>query len=265
MSGRAENGFAGRALITGASSGIGREIARICARHGHDLVINARDATRLRELAGELEEQHGVNVRVLPKDLSRESAPDEIYQTLQEDGLEIDILVNNAGFDVLGPFHRTPGEKERAMIQVNLVALTKLTRLFLPAMVERESGRIMNIGSIGSYIPSPLNAIYSATKAYVLSFSEAISMELKGTGVTVTTLCPGVTRTEFHDRADMEDIRLLRFGRMDAEAVAEQGYRAMMQGKRTKIPGLMAKFQVLLGRFAPRSLLLRMGKFMLEG
>ena len=254
----------GAALITGASSGIGKALARVCARHGHDLVINARNEERLRELATELENEFGIQVHVLPKDLSVESAPEEIYNALQEENITINILINNAGFDVHGKFHNTPGDQERQMIQVNLVALTKLTKLCLPAMVERGSGRILNIGSTGSFIPSPLNAIYSATKAYVLSFSEAISMELRGTGVTVTALCPGATRTEFHDRADMEEIRLLKFGRMSAETVAEKGYRAMMDGKRVEVPGFLNKLQAFLPRITPRSILLRSAQFVLK-
>ena len=174
------------------------------------------------------------------------------------------MLVNNAGVDVYGNFHETDMAKELEMIQLNLVSLTQLTKLLLPEMRKRGYGKILNLGSTGSFIPSPLNAVYSATKAYVLSFSEAIAEELQGSGVTVTVLCPGATRTEFQKRANMENIRLLRYGVMDAADVAEIGYRAMMAGRRVVVPGLFNKVQILLARLLPTSTMTKLAKAMLK-
>ena len=242
---------AGNALVTGASSGIGRELAELLARDGHDLVLVARDKARLDQSAEELAKRHGVAVRVLPKDLSVDSSPAEIYDDLSRAGVEVGILVNNAGFDVYGDFADTDMDAERRMIQVNVVALTSLTKLFLPGMKARKFGRILNVGSTASFIPCPLNAVYSSTKAYVRSFSAALAEELTGTGVTVTVLCPGVTRTEFFQRAKMGEIHLLSFGMMDARRAAEAGFRAMTAGRRTVIPGILNNLMVLLVRFSP--------------
>ena len=239
------------ALVTGASSGIGYELAGFLARDGHDLVLVARDKTRLDRLAEDLRAQCGVTVRVIPKDLSIDSAPGEIFDELKRDGVAIGVLVNNAGFDVYGNFSETDTDEERRMIQVNVVALTRMTKLFLRGMKDRGYGRILNVGSIASFIPTPLNAVYAATKAYVRSFSLAVAEELEGSGVTVTVLCPGVTRTEFFKRANMEESRLLKFGMMDARTVAEAGYRAMMSGRRAVVPGLLNKLLVILTHVLP--------------
>ncbi|NIM05510.1 MAG: SDR family NAD(P)-dependent oxidoreductase, partial [Armatimonadetes bacterium] len=197
------------ALVTGASSGIGYELARKFAGNGYDLVIVARNRQRLEDLAVLLHKDYGTNVVVLPKDLAAEPSAQEIVDYLKNEAIKIDILVNNAGFDVHGLFIDTDLERELQMIQVNLVTLTRLTKFLLPDMVEQGFGMVLNVGSIGSFVPSPLNAVYSATKAYVLSFSEAIAEELVGSGVSVTVLCPGTTRTEFQRRAGMQNVRLL--------------------------------------------------------
>jgi short-subunit dehydrogenase len=252
------------ALITGASSGIGRELARAFARQGHNLVLVARDWNRLNKLAGELRIDLGVAVEVIPQDLSLPGAAREVFRQVEKKSLLLNILVNNAGFDVYGDFDRTDMATELQMIQVNLVTLTELTKLVLSGMKQRRAGRILNVGSTGSFAPSPLNAVYSATKAYVLSFSLAIAEELRGSGVTVTALCPGVTRTEFQERAGITRIRLLRFGAMEAEAVAKAGYRALMAGKRVAVPGLYNKALVFFTRFLPGALVTRMAKSMLE-
>ncbi len=252
------------ALITGASSGIGCELARVFARHGHDLVLVARDAQRLEQIAHELRESCRVAVEVIPQDLAVEGAVQTILGRLQQKALVIDVLVNNAGFDVYGDFCETDGVKERQMIQVNLVALTELCKRLVGGMKGRGYGRILNLGSTGSFIPTPLNAVYSATKAYVLSFSQAIAEELRGSGVTVTTLCPGVTFTEFQQRAGITGARLLRFGGMKAGPVAEAGYRAAMSGKRVAIPGLFNKLQVLGARLLPASVMTRLTKMMMS-
>ena len=252
------------ALITGASSGIGYALAKVIARHGHNLVLVARNQSKLVQLSDELRQEFKIETQVIPKDLSLPNAAQEIVEEIQQHAIQVGILVNNAGFDVFGNFCETDLTKELQMIQVNLVSLTQLTKYLLAGMCQQKSGRILNLGSTGSFIPSPLNAVYSATKAYVLSFSEAIAEELQGSGVTVTALCPGATRTEFHKRASAENIRLLRFGAMDAGTVAEIGYRAMMAGKRVVVPGLYNQMQVLFARFLPRRMVTKMSKIMLQ-
>jgi short-subunit dehydrogenase len=257
-------GSGSTALITGASSGIGYEFAKVFARNGHNLVLVARDRQRLDQLAHELRETSGVTVRVIVKDLSIATSAQEIFDELRRESVALDILVNNAGLIVYGNFYETEWAKESHMIQVNLVSLTHLTKLFVRDMVARGYGRILNIGSTGSFVPSPLNGVYSATKAYVLSFSEAIAEELEGTGVTVTALCPGATRTELQKRAHMDDVRLLQRGVMDAETVAQIGYGALMAGRRVAVPGLYNQLRILLTRFLPRTTMAKAAKAMLQ-
>jgi hypothetical protein len=252
------------ALVTGASSGIGAELARLLARHGHSLVLVARDRARLQRLADELGRQHGIDVLVLPHDLSRPDAPEAIVRELAERSLEADILINNAGMIVYGTFWETDWEDERRMLWVNLMALTRLTKLILPGMKARGRGRILNVGSVGSFVASPRNAVYSATKAYLLSLSEAIAEELRGSGVTVTAVCPGAVRSELQERAGMTHVRLLRSGVLEASTVAEYAYRAMMAGKRLAIPDVRTRIQVFLVRFLPRAWAVRMAGRMLE-
>ena len=252
------------ALITGATSGIGYELARIFAGHGYGLVIVARDAERLARVKQELEGTFRVRVRDIPADLSLPQTPSKIVDTLAKENVPIDVLVNNAGFNEYGGFTQTRLEKEVQMIQTNIVSLTVLTKLLLPLMVERGHGRIMNVGSTGSFVPVPKNAVYAATKAYVLSFSDAIAEELRGTGITVTTLCPGATKTEFADRAGMGDVRLFRYGTMDAASVARIGYRALIRGKRRVVAGLANKLMVFSMRFVPRDCILKVGTMIME-
>jgi len=198
------------ALITGASSGIGYQLAMVFARNGHDLVLVARNMEKLRQLADHLRERFGTATKLISKDLSLRTSAQEIFDELRQESTSISILVNNAGIDVYGNFYETDATKELQMIEVNLVSLTQLTKLLLPDMRKRGYGRILNLGSTGSFISTPYNAVYSATKAYVLSFSEAIAEELQGSGITVTVLCPRATKTEFQKRANMEDVRLLK-------------------------------------------------------
>lgn len=255
------------ALVTGASHGIGYEMSRLFARNGYNLVLVARSEQRLGQISDEFKGAFGIKVKVLARDLSVEGAPDEIFAELERKAIPVDILVNNAGFQEYGLFSETDLHKELQMIQVHIAALTHLTKLFLPAMLKRSHGRILNVGSTGSFTPGgPFNAVYCATKAYVLSFSEAIDEELKGTGVTVTALCPGATSTEFARRADIEDIRLFKFqcGVMDAKKVAEIGYRAMMKGERSVVAGIANKLTVLSLKWMPRRLMTTTAKFLMS-
>jgi uncharacterized protein len=252
------------ALITGASSGIGYELAGLFAQNGHDLVLVARNKRRLDGLAKELAQKFGVKATVLVKDLSGPTAAGDIVAELQNHGLDIDILVNNAGFNEYGPLHEVSLETELQMIQVNITTLTQLTKLLLPGMLKKNSGKILNIGSTASFAPGPFVAVYSASKAYVLSFSEALAEELKDTGVTVTVLCPGSTRTEFAERAKMIDSRIFQGRLMSAREVAEIGFRALMEGRMTVIAGIANKLMVFSQRFAPRKIVARMSRNLLE-
>ncbi len=251
------------ALITGASSGIGRELAPLFAQDGVNLALVARDRERLESLAADLRAKYGVDVTVIPQDLAQPTAPEVIHQTLQAQGIMVDFLVNNAGTQVYGAIQDTDVAQQLALIQVNLTALTHLTMLLLPEMLQRGSGRILNVASTGGFAPAPLNAIYCATKAYVLSFSEAIARDLEHTGVSVTCLCPGATQTDFARRAGIEDIRLFRAGTMEARQVAKVGYAGLLKGKTTVFPGLFNQLLALSIRFTPRRLVTRIGKYLM--
>ncbi|MGB3128475.1 MAG: SDR family oxidoreductase [Dehalococcoidia bacterium] len=244
----------GYALVTGASSGIGYELAKVLAKDGKNLVIVARSQDKLEELKTEIENKYGTSVRVLPKDLSNPNAPQEIFSELEKDGVNMDVLVNNAGYGVYGMFSETDLREELAMIQVNATSLIHLTKLFLKQMLENKSGWILNVASLCSFLSSPLESVYCASKSLVLHFSEALAHELQGTGVTVTCLCPGLAKTEFHQRAHMENTRVAKRKMMDAAAVAEAGYKALKKGKVVVIPGLIFKTAPLFARFAPRNL-----------
>src|SRR2546428_4217076 len=241
------------ALITGASSGIGLELANLFARDGNDLVLVARSEGKLRQIASRLEGEFGIATRVLAADLAKPHAAQELVMTLNVHEVTIDALVNNAGFGLAGPFVATDLDKELEMIQVNIVALTELTKLLLPGMVTRRSGRILNLASTAAFQPGPLMAVYYATKAYVLSFSEAIADELRDSGVTVTALCPGPTDTGFAVAARLESSRLFNMTKpMNSAAVARVGYEAMKRGKRVVIPGMRNKLLAQSIRVTPR-------------
>lgn len=251
------------ALITGASSGIGAELSRLFAADGVSLVLVARGKEQLGGLAEELRTRHGVDVAVIPKDLSRPESAEEIIDALQSMGLSVDILVNNAGFNVYGPFAETGLADELALLQLCAVTPTQLMKFLLPPMLLRGFGRIVNIGSTGSFVPGPLNSVYCAAKAYLLSVSEAVHMELKGSGVTVTAVCPGATESGFASRAGMTDIRLFRRRTMSSQAVARAAYHALRKQKRVVIPGLSNRLAVFATRFAPRFLILKYAKFIM--
>jgi short-subunit dehydrogenase len=252
------------ALVTGASGGIGRELARAFAAGGYDLVLVARSGGKLEELAAELRQRHGVAARALAKDLAAPGAPDEVFQELASAGIDADVLVNNAGFATFGPFTETDLATELEEIRLNVLALTHLTKRFLPGMLARRRGGVLNVASTAGFQPGPLMAVYYATKAYVLSFTEALAEELRGTGVTVTALCPGPTATGFQARADMEDSGLVTgpLKVMDAVTVARAGYAGFRAGKRLVVPGLMNKLLIQSVRVSPRGLVTRIVRAM---
>lgn len=242
------------ALVTGASGGIGEELARLFAAGGHDLVLVARSRDKLARLAAELKDAHGVSARVVASDLSRPEAPREIFEELRGAGVPVDALINNAGFGSYGLFAETDLKSELELLQVNVAALTHLTKLFLPAMLGRRRGYVMNVASTAAFQPGPLMAVYYASKAYVLSFSEALSNECEGTGVRVSALCPGPTETGFVAAAGMGDSKLFDRGAMSARAVAEAGYRGLLDGRRVVIPGLRNNLLARSIGFFPRGL-----------
>jgi hypothetical protein len=241
------------ALVTGASAGIGVELARLLAADGHALVLTARDEARLNRLADELRQSGSPEVRVLPADLARPDACAKIAAELA--GAEVEILINNAGFGILGPFAQADLQKQLDLLQVNITALTQLTGLVLPGMIQRRRGRVMNVASVAAWVPGPLMATYFASKAYVLSLSLALSCECRGTGVTVTAVCPGTTQTEFFARAG--SAALARGHMMSAAAVARIGYEAMLKGKPLVVTGFINKLLAQSTRLAPRMLLAR--------
>ncbi len=246
------------ALVTGASAGLGREIARLFAAEKHDVVLVARRRDRLEKLAAELEKVHGARVVALPEDLNDDRAPERIAAELSRRGLHVDFLVNNAGFGATGAFARLDAAREIEMVRVNVTAVVHLTRLLLPAMVARGSGRILNMGSTAGFQPGPFMAVYYASKAFMNSFTEALSFELRGTGVTATLCCPGPTATEFSEIAGNERTRLFRMAVMGAPAVAGKAYRAMMRGQTMVVPGLWNKVGLQSLRVAPRATVLRL-------
>lgn len=253
------------ALITGASSGIGRELAQIHAERGGDLVVVARREEELNALRDELVRRHGATVHVVPQDLSDPEAAHRIADAVSATDLEVEILINNAGFGGRGRFHERPWETDRAMIQVNIVALTALTRLFLPHFVKRGHGRVLNVSSTASLVPGPLQAVYYATKAYVTSFSLALHEELRDTGVSVTALLPGATDTEFADRSDMDETALFEQAH-GAREVAEAGYEAMLDGHLQVIAGvtLAQKAMMKAAPILPKTMVLKQVREMQE-
>ena len=226
------------ALITGASSGIGEELARLFAQDRSNLVLVARNREKLDLLAGELRAEHGIQVEVLAEDLAEGATPQAIFDKLAAKGIAVDVLVNNAGFGARGSINDLPLQKQMDMLQVNVTSLTHLTRLFLPDMVQRNHGGILNVGSTAGFQPGPYMAVYYATKAYVVSFTEALAEELAGTAIKVTCLAPGATATGFKAAANLENSLLFKLGAMDAKAVAALGYRGFRRGKVIVIPGL---------------------------
>lgn len=251
-------------LITGASGGIGYELAKLFAGDRHNLVLVARSAEKLSRVATELQ-AHGVTVKTVPLDLASQPAPKFLFDQLQREGTAIDILINNAGFGAYGEFATMSPEEIFGQIQLNITALTELTRLFLPRMISCGAGRIMNVASTAGFQPGPLMAVYYATKAYVISFSEAIANEVRASGVTVTCFCPGATETGFAKRAGNDKTRVFQqLGAMRAEKVALDGYRAVMEGRTLAISGAHNWLVAQSSRFAPRKLVTAISRWVSE-
>jgi hypothetical protein len=252
------NGQRGRretALITGGSGGIGLELAKELARNGHNVVLVARKRDPLEAAAGHIEGKYGVTAAVFAADLTDPISPERIHEGMLDQGIDIGILINNAGFGVGGAFADTDADRELEMIQVNVSSVIHLTKLFLPPMLKARRGHIMNVASTAAFQPGPLMSVYYATKAFVLSFSEAIAEELRNAGVTVTALCPGPTETGFAAQANVGRSRLFHYSPVaDPENVARYGYKAMMKGERIAIPALRDKLMIQAERITPRRL-----------
>jgi len=246
------------ALITGASNGIGLELARVHASKGDDLILVARSEKKLAELKAELEQKHKVRVTVIAKDLSLPDAVQAVYDETRRQSLQVDYLINNAGFGDFGMFTDTDWNKKLQMINLNITALTHFTKLYLQDMVARGRGKVMNVASTAAFQPGPGMAVYFATKAYVLNFSEAVDNEVRDKGVTVTTLCPGPTESGFQTAAAMEDSALVKGKKLpSAEEVARYGYAAMMKGKAVAIHGLNNRLLATAVSFVPRSVVVK--------
>jgi short-subunit dehydrogenase len=253
------------ALITGASSGIGKELAHIHAEKGGDLILVARSKDKLEKLKTELKEKHAVEVVVIVKDLTLPEAPQEIYDEVNNAGIELKYLINNAGFGGRGKFHEREWKQDLDMINLNVVALTALTRFFLPGFVKRNEGKILNVSSTASFMPGPLQAVYYATKAYVTFFSNAIAEELHDTNITVTALMPGATETEFGRVSGMDKTSMFQ-KTVSARSVAEDGYNGMMTGKLDVVSGLKFPQKIMMSMlpFTPKKMVLKQIRQMQE-
>jgi short-subunit dehydrogenase len=240
-----------RAIVTGASGGLGLEFAKLLAADKYDLVLVARSADKLEAIATQLHDEHGVRVETIALDLSLPDAAKTVFARVPE----CDVLINNAGFATNGRFDEIPETRIREEIMLDVLTLTELTRAYLPGMRARGAGRIMNVASTAAFLPGPFMAVYYAAKAFVLSFTQALAQELRGTGVTATTFCPGATATGFASRAGVEGTRLFRIGTAKADAVARAGYRGMQAGRDLVVPGLSNKAIALSVRLTPRRLL----------
>ncbi|WP_206099727.1 SDR family NAD(P)-dependent oxidoreductase [Longirhabdus pacifica] len=252
------------ALITGASSGIGLELAKLFAQNGHHLILVARREDKLHALAKHITKHHPIDVQIIKKDLAETHAAVDIYDHCKEQNLVVHTLVNNAGVGSYGLFHESDLSSQLQMIHVNISSLTALTRLFIPEMIKRKQGKVLNVASTAAFQPCPFMAVYSATKSYVLSFSEAIGNELKNSGVTVTALCPGFTETEFGKRDGLQGVDVNKKYMMSASTVAKLGYRGLLRGKSTVITGTMNNVIVQANRLAPRRAAVNISRKVLE-
>lgn len=253
------------ALVTGASGGIGLELAREHAKTGGDLILVARSKDKLDQFKAEIEAQYGVSVCVITKDLTIPNAPQEVYDEVKSKNLEVDYLINNAGVGAFDLFVKYPFERDAQMIALNITELTHFCKLFLPDMLARKSGKIMNVASTAGFQPGPTMAVYFATKAYVLHFSEALANEVGDQGVTVTALCPGATESGFAQAATMQESKLMKNQKLPSSAeVAKYGYRAMLKGKTVAIHGLKNYLQANSVRFATRNFVVKLARKMTD-
>lgn len=247
------------ALITGASKGIGLALAHVFAKEKHNVILVARSEDQLRALQQELTEKYEVDAVVLSHDLTNQAEIQQLFDQVQQQGLTVDVLVNNAGYGDYGEFAAADWDKLDGMIKLNILALTQLTKLFLPGMIQRGYGKILNLGSTASFQPGPRMAIYFASKAYVLSFSEAIAAETEGTGVSVTVLCPGPTQSNFGQVAGMSEIALMGDVTSDklpsAQEVAEYGYQALQKGEVVAVHSWVNKILTFMPRLTPRKVI----------
>jgi len=263
---RAETSGRRTALVTGASSGIGLELARLLAEDGCDLVVVARSGQKLEEMARDFGHRYDVSVRPHAVDLSEPGVARALWSELEGEGVSIDILVNNAGVGLYGPLWEQAPDALDRMVELNVVALTSLTRQALPGMQKRRWGRILNVASVVGYQPGgPRMAAYYATKSYVLSFSKGLACELRGTGVSVTVVCPGLTKTPFEEKAGVQQTVLYRWvPAMAPDAVARAAYRGLKRQSRVVIPGLMAKLLAVAGELPPRGIALEVNRRLLQ-
>ncbi len=253
------------ALITGASGGIGYELAKIFAKNNTNLILVARNKNKLDELKNELENQFGISVYTIGKDLSIRESVSELYEETKKQNIPVEYLINNAGFGDFGMFTDTDWDKEERMINLNMKTLTLLTKLYIREMTERGSGKVMNVASTAAFQPGPLMAVYCSTKSYVLNFSQAINNEVKSRGVTVTALCPGPTESGFQDASGMKESKIVTKIKMpSSKTVAEYGYKAMMKGKPVAIHGYMNKILALSVRFMPRNVVVKITRILLD-
>jgi uncharacterized protein len=247
------------ALITGSSNGIGLELAKIHASKGDNLVLVARNKSRLDELKKELETKYKVSIYIIGKDLSVTNAAQQVFDETKNQNIQVDYLINNAGFGDFGMFYETDWNKELQMINLNITCLTQFTKLYIKEMVNRKSGKIMNVASTAAFQSGPTMAVYYATKAFVLSFSEAIDNEVSDKGVTVTALCPGATESGFQDAANMQESKLVKGKKLPtSNEVAMYGYDSMMKGKTVAIHGMMNYLMANSVRFTPRALVVKL-------
>jgi uncharacterized protein len=253
------------ALITGASNGIGLELAKVHASKGGDLVLVARNKSKLDELKTELKKHYNTSVYIIRKDLSAFNSAQEVYDETTKQNIQIDFLINNAGFGVYGMFAETDWNKELQMISLNITTLTQFTKLYLKDMIKRKSGKIMNVASTASFQSGPTMAVYYAIKAYILSFSEAVDNEVSDKGVTITSLCPGATESGFQALAAMEESNVVKGKKLStSREVAEYGYASMMKGKTVAIHGLNNYLMANSVRFLPRALVVKITRKMQE-
>lgn len=252
------------ALITGASGGIGYDLGSVFAENGFNLVLVARNKEKLLGLANQAQQMLGVSAKVIAKDLSEPGAAEEVFRIVEKEGIQVDVLVNNAGFGMLGSFAFNGMQSELGMIRLNVMAVTHMTKLFLPPMMTRGHGRILNVASTAGFRPGPLMTTYSATKAYVLSFSTALAEEVRERGISVSVLCPGPTYTGFQERAGMKETPLQRLVQGDPRVVARAAFDGMIAGKTVIVPGLLNKLATIVSRLAPLSWAARSAKGIYE-